>query len=144
MTMSLVVAGSFAALGFWPILPFAGLELALLGWALNTSMRRGRYREIIQVDDSLIRVEKRHGRRRSRIDFQTPWTRLELISPGHRGWPSQLTLNSMGQRVEIGQFLTECERQGLATRLGAVIGPRQPLRFAAPRLPEFPANNSND
>ncbi len=26
--------------GFWPVLPFAGAELALLGWALHESMQR--------------------------------------------------------------------------------------------------------
>jgi len=31
-----VRVGAFLAVkGFWPILPFAGLEMALLGWALK-------------------------------------------------------------------------------------------------------------
>lgn len=32
--ISLVIAVAFAAVGAWPVLPFAGLELAALGWAM--------------------------------------------------------------------------------------------------------------
>jgi len=32
--ISLVIAIAFAAVGAWPVLPFAGLELAALGWAM--------------------------------------------------------------------------------------------------------------
>ena len=39
----LVVAIAFAILGFWPVLPFAGAELLLLGGALYLSQRRGNF-----------------------------------------------------------------------------------------------------
>ena len=32
--VSLSIGGLMAARGFWPILPFFGLEMLLLGWAL--------------------------------------------------------------------------------------------------------------
>ena len=140
----MLIAGSFAVLGYWPILPFAGLELALLGWGLFVSLRRGQQREVIQIDPHRIIVEQSWGKRRMLHDFQTPWTRVELVSSRNRGWPSRLLLNSMGRQVEIGQFLTEPERKGLARRLGTVIGPGQQLRFAAPGQPEYPAHNKTD
>jgi uncharacterized membrane protein len=30
------IAAVFAALGYWPVLPFAGLEIGLLAWAFET------------------------------------------------------------------------------------------------------------
>ena len=41
------VAVFFTVQGFWPILPFAGLEIAVLIWAVRASMRKGRERETI-------------------------------------------------------------------------------------------------
>lgn len=142
--LSMLIAGSFALLGYWPILPFAGLELAVLGWGLVISLRRGQHREVIQVDPSRIMVEQSRGRQQLLHDFQTPWTWVELVPSRNRGWPSRLVLNSMGRQVEIGQFLTEPERKGLARRLGTVIGPGQQLRFAAPGQPERSAQKKTD
>ncbi len=38
--VSLLIAGAFALAGAWLVLPFAGLELAGLAWALRHSARR--------------------------------------------------------------------------------------------------------
>ncbi len=38
--VSFAIAGVLALKGLWPILPFAGLEMLVLGWALKVSMRR--------------------------------------------------------------------------------------------------------
>ena len=46
--------------GFWPVLPFAGLEMAVLGWALKTSMDRRHHRETVTVSDDEVRVASRH------------------------------------------------------------------------------------
>ena len=40
--VTFMTAGFFALQGFWPILPFAGLEIGLLWWAVRASMRGGR------------------------------------------------------------------------------------------------------
>jgi len=51
------VAGVFTALGFWPVLPFAGAEMLLLGWALKTSMDRRFERESIDISENDIVIE---------------------------------------------------------------------------------------
>ena len=43
------VAGAATALGYWPVLPFAGAEMLLLGWALKTNMARRFERESIAI-----------------------------------------------------------------------------------------------
>ena len=52
------IAGFFASRGFWPVLPFAGLEIGLLAWAVHASMRRGSEREIIVVSDDQVGLHR--------------------------------------------------------------------------------------
>lgn len=116
------VAGVFAAQGFWPVLPFAGLEIGLLVWAVRASMREGSKRETIEIDEDRITIRRsdphgehfsvfpRHG---SRVTLRTPQTALH---------PSRLLLESRGRVCEVGRFLTEDARQSLAARLQQLVG----------------------
>jgi uncharacterized membrane protein len=45
------VALFFTLRGFWPVLPFAGLEIGLLAWAVSASRVKGLEREVILVSD---------------------------------------------------------------------------------------------
>lgn len=120
--VSLAIAGSFAAAGYWPILPIAGLELLGLGAAMWLSMRQGGRRENIRIDDSRVIVQKHAGGREWQCAFARPWTRVDLVPPAARNWPNRLVLRSMGRSVEIGSFLTDEERDELQQRLRHVIG----------------------
>ena len=121
VAVSLSVAAVFAAVGYWPVLPFAGLEVAALGAALIVSLRRGRTREFIRVDECSVVVSKFCGGTRQDYEFARPWTRVEVEQPTVSLWPSRLWLRSMGRSVEIGAFLTESERCGLQQRLVEVM-----------------------
>lgn len=120
------VALGCAALGLWPILPFAGLELAVLYWAVKWVMHRAEAREYIRVDDASVLIEKcasdrRGGTSRNAYAFARRWTRLELCPGRPAHWPSRLVLSSQGRSVEIGAFLTDGERLGLKDRLAEVL-----------------------
>lgn len=121
VTVSLIIAGGFAAAGYWPILPFAGLELVALGAALRWSMRQGLARELICVDERHVRVRKTAVAGKREYEFARPWTQVELRTAAVPCWPSRLLLRSMGRSVEVGSFLTESERRGLRRRLAEVI-----------------------
>ncbi len=122
----LCIAIGCAALGYWPVLPFAGLELAVLYWAVMWVQRRAEAREYIRVDDTSVLVEKCVRDRRgatSRIAyaFQRPWTQLEFRTGRPAHWPSRLLFRSRGRSVEIGAFLTDGERRGLKDRLAELL-----------------------
>ena len=51
------IAGAATVLGYWPVLPFAGAEMVLLGWALKTNMARRFEREHIEVSETEVIVE---------------------------------------------------------------------------------------
>ena len=108
--------------GFWPVLPFAGLEMALLGWALHASLGRRHHRQTITVDEADVRVESWHRAGRVEVVFPRHWAQVKLRRPSSRMHPSRLTIESHGRHCEVGSFLTEEERRGLALRLQRLIG----------------------
>ena len=115
------VAGLATALGYWPVLPFAGAEMLLLGWALRSNMQRRFERETIDVSETEVVIEYARGNPQ-RVVFPRHWARVKIRrpkSPLHRG---QLVIESHGRAYEVGKFLSEEERRQLAAELGQLIG----------------------
>jgi len=121
LVASLAIALFWTFKGFWPVLPFAGLELFVLGFALGLSMRRGRYRELIVVSPEEILIERGTTHAEERERLQRPWARVELVQATHPWYPSRLYLSSRGERHEVGAVLVESERRGLAKRLRELL-----------------------
>jgi uncharacterized membrane protein len=119
---SLTIAVLFAYFGMWPVLPFAGLELFLLGLALGYGVRQGRESDTITVEPDRVVVERcGHGGRESR-EFVRLWARAELRRAPRSGHPSHLVILSHGRSVEVGRSLTEPARRDLHRRLSELIG----------------------
>jgi len=116
------VGAFLACKGFWPILPFAGLEMALLGWALRLSLERRFHRQTITVSEADVSIESRWRERCARVVFPRHWAQVKLRRPAAMQYPSRLTIESHGRQCELGSFLTEEERRGLALRLQRLIG----------------------
>jgi uncharacterized membrane protein len=57
-----------------------------------------------------------------RIVFPRHWAQVKLRRPAARLHPSRLTIESRGRQYELGGFLTEEERRGLALQLQRLIG----------------------
>lgn len=124
-SLGLGIATGFAVLGFWVILPFAGLELAALGAGLYVSVRGNAYREVLSFEQDWIRVEfglAGQGVRSTR-SWSRYWTRVVLERGARRNEPMRLLLRSAGQEVEIGRCLTDEEKVRLAARLQALLTP---------------------
>ena len=120
--VSFGVAGFWAARGFWPVLPFAGLEMAVLGWALMRNLERRHHHQTITISDEDVHVESQDGSHYVEVVFPRHWARVTLRRPDSPLHPSCLTIESHGRRCEVGSFLTEQERRGLALRLKRLIG----------------------
>jgi uncharacterized membrane protein len=120
--VSFMIAGIMASRGFWPILPFAGLEMAVLGWALKSSMARRHHSQTITVSDVNVSVELRDRANSTQLVFPRHWAQVKLRRPASRLHPSRLTIESHGRQCELGDFLTEAQRRGLALRLQNLIG----------------------
>lgn len=138
--VSLSIAGLFTWHGFWPILPFAGLELVALGLALHVSLRRNRYREVIVFDGQRLKVEcgmKGEGAALT-VDWARSATRVLLEVGPHRNDPSRLRLVNGSRSLGLARCLTDEERERLAARLRELIlagwraGPQHAAEDATP------------
>ena len=91
----------FASLGAWLVLPFAGLELVVLVAGFYLSALAGSTREVIEIQDSHLRVLRGGNRLRTVATLSRYWTRVALVRDP-RGWhPSRLVLRCHGRSVEI-------------------------------------------
>ncbi len=117
-----LISGSLAVAGYWLVLPFAGLELAALAAALWVSMERGRYQEVVRIQDSQLVVEKGKKNIQERVEFPRYQSSVQLISSTVASYPSRLIIACQGRQLEIGKCLTETERLGLSKRLKELVG----------------------
>jgi uncharacterized membrane protein len=111
------ISVAFALRGFWPVLPFAGLELLALGAAFYLCLSRSQWREIVSIDADTVTVEK--GRRQAEEHWECPsvWAQVRLEKSPIAWYPSRLMITYQGRGVEIGRFLCNDERAALADAL---------------------------
>lgn len=114
---SMTIALAFYCVGLTLILPFSGLELLALGIALYITAWRGGNREVIIINEHKIIVETGRSAPEQRQEFQRLWARVILERSWNHWYPSRLLIRSHGRQTEIGRFLNEQERQGLAIEL---------------------------
>jgi uncharacterized membrane protein len=119
---SLGIALWLTAHGFWPVLPFAGAELAAVGAALFYHLRRRYDTQQIEIDEGTVRIDSRRGKRIVHSEFSRHWAQVKLRRPKSPWHPSRLTIESHGCACELGSFLTEEARCALAGRLRRLIG----------------------
>lgn len=116
------VAAVYALQGMWPVLLFAGLEIALLAWAVRASMRAGSERESIAIDEQSITLRRSSPAGEHFSVFPRHGSKVKLHAPSTALHPSRLIIESRGQACEVGRFLTEDERRTLAARLKQLVG----------------------
>lgn len=110
------VAIVFSALGYWLILPFAGLEVGLLAWAFETMRNRERDYETLTIDGDAVVLEWSAGRRQGRRELNRHWVRVEsdCLAPGRN---CRIRVRSHGCGTEVGLFLSDEGRLQLAAAL---------------------------
>lgn len=115
-----LVALYFLSLGAWLILPFAGLEILIVGAAIYCQSCCAHSKEIIHIDATHVRVSDNRNHRADKC-FHKAW--LKIIQ--HRdpeGWyPSRLLIGSHGEYIEVGKNLLEEEREILANNIRNAI-----------------------
>jgi len=96
---------AFTALGAWPILPFAGLEIAALTASLYYVNWKLQYRHVITLDGARVRIDKGHYAPRRCWDLERSRTAL-AVTPERHPWEGPgLVLYSEAHKVPVGGFL---------------------------------------
>lgn len=130
----LVMAGSiglttlFLVLGAWPVAGFMGGEVLLVIGLLRAHQRwSARIAERITLAEGRIRIERTDRRGRTGAEsMDAYWARIQLTP--RPGRVSELRLTARGHSTEIGRFLGEDDKAGLAQALDeALRGYRNPV-----------------
>lgn len=118
---SLGAAIGFTALGAWPILPLAGLEMLALATALYYVNWKLQYRHVITLDPDCVRIDKGHYHPRQSWRFSRRGTGL-VITPEQHPWGSpELTVHDRRESVCVGEFLNREEARELIDLLRSEI-----------------------
>lgn len=111
--LSLGLAAVFWLRGATMVMPFAWLEMAIVGIALLVYARHAADSERIRLLDDRLTVENTFGTRVERAAFNPGWVRVE---PRH-GDRSLIELSGQGGRIAVGRFLRPELRVQLADEL---------------------------
>ena len=100
---------AFAFLGATLILPFAGLEVILVTVCVYLVLRKGYRQEVIIMTQDKV------------WEYFRMWSYLLVERPTHPWYPAHIVVTSKGERVPVGDFLTEDEKEELVIRLESII-----------------------
>jgi uncharacterized membrane protein len=113
---SFVISLVFVLNGAWPVMPFFGLDVALVFLAFRLSYRQARQTEALKLTEDSLTVDRVgiYGERR-RWRFQPFWLRVRLEETDEH--TNRLMLTSHGSSLAVGTFLGPAERRSVANAL---------------------------
>lgn len=112
----LAIGAGFAVAGAWLVLPFAGLEVLLLGVAFVVYARHAADYERIELRSGKLTVEVAEAQRTARFEVDPSRARLCLEEADARG--ARVVLRGPGEEdVELGRHLDAAARAVFAAEL---------------------------
>ncbi len=111
---TLGLATGAMAIGAWPVMPFAGIEVALVALAFHVLGRHDADFERLEVGEHEVRVELRVAHSLTRFVAYRPWARVVMRERGVR---CTLGLAYAGRTVPLGRLLSDEGRRQLAEDL---------------------------
>lgn len=127
--INLAFASYFLSRGAWPVTPFMGADVALLGWAFRASRIAAGARERVRVTPAELSIGVHSPRGEDNEVVLNPyWVRVQLDAPADM--PRRLTLKSHGKSVQVGKFLGPRERLSFAQALSAALAAARAWRPA--------------
>lgn len=122
VAVNLVVGGVFMALGAWPVMGFAGLDVLLIWWAFRANFADARQLETITITDHEVVFDRLRERREPEQQrFVRRWVRVDLEEDHRRELIGRLSLVSGATRIAVGDFLAPEERKTLAAALRSAL-----------------------
>jgi len=121
--VSFSIAIAFAMKGMWLVLPFAGLEMLVLGIALYLVARRSMRWQLLNIHEDCVDIVEGLDQSEIHSRYQRAWVQVRLEASVVKGHPPRLLLRSHGRSTEIGGYLTEIEKQQLAQQLRDALAP---------------------
>ncbi|HEX4843852.1 MAG TPA: DUF2244 domain-containing protein [Limnobacter sp.] len=115
--LTMVIATGFAWMGFWIVLPFAGLELLLVGIAFVIYARHAADYEAIELSPGQLRLVWADGSRLTEIEWSPQWAKLSY----NGRYKAPLVISHRGQQVKMGKFIAEKDKSALHLQLRSAL-----------------------
>ena len=120
------------AIGAWPILPFASLEVLLVVTAFAVVARHDEDYELLELVQDRFRWQSRDGSNSLSIEGNVAWMRVEWCTVGTTQ-RQHLRLSYAGQNVLLGAGLTDRDMINLAAGLAQMPTLAASLKQAKPK-----------
>ena len=117
----LAIGIGFAFAGETMILPFAGLEVIFVGVCVYLVMKKTYKQEVITLTQETLKIEKGEGKIDQVWEYFRMWSFVSVERPQHPWYPAHIVVTSKGERVPIGDFLNEDEKEELVSNLERII-----------------------
>lgn len=125
--VSMVIGLSFAYIGAWLILPFAGLEISLVGFGMYYVCWKLNFKQTIQIHNESLRIQKGVYFPKQEWHWQKASTQVLRRDSQYRMSAPDLYLKHLNERVEMGEFLNRKEKLVLRQELANLGLPIIPL-----------------
>ena len=106
-----------ALFGAWLVLPFAGLEIALLVVGARISFLHNKDADSLAISERFVHLTKHRKTHKTVHSFVRHWTIVRIKAGANRHEPAQLQIGSHGRFLEFGEFLTEKSKRRLYAHL---------------------------
>ena len=117
----LAIGIGFAFAGATMILPLAGLEVLFVGVCVYLVMKKTYKQEVITLTKEKLKIEKGAGKIDQVWEYFRMWSYVSVEKPEHPWYPAHIVIRSKGERVPIGDFLNEEEKEDLVISLEKII-----------------------
>lgn len=115
--ITMVIATGFLLAGFWIVLPFAGLELLLVGIAFVVYARHAADYEMIELQPNQLVLVMADGAKLTQLEWTPQWAKLSYNGK----YKAPLLFSHRGQQVKIGKFIAEKDKSALHRELKAAL-----------------------
>ena len=115
--ITLSVATGFMLAGYWIVLPFAGVELMLVGTAFLIYGRHATDYEMIELQADQLKLVKAEGSKLTEVKWVTQWAKLSYNGQ----YKAPLMFSHRGEQVKIGKFIAEKDKSALHRELKAAL-----------------------
>jgi uncharacterized membrane protein len=121
MTVSFSIAFAFTAMGYWVVLPFTALEMAVLTYCLWLCLRRSSIQEVLSLTPETIKLEVGIKQPQNTYQWQRFFTKIQVQPAFHPWYRKKVSLVHKGTELEIGRFLNPDEQKELLDFLRTLI-----------------------
>ena len=115
--LNMSIAAGWVYMGAWPVLPFAGLEIALVGLGMYYVSWKLNFKEVLIIDSQSFVLQKGVYFPKQEWTWHKQDIKVIKIPSNYRLSPAQLVVASAEEEIEIGNFLNLEEKKRLVQEL---------------------------